>query len=356
MIWANRRVPLWLTATAYIFATAVLAGEPPPKAPAPTKRPPTPYQLSGHGSPERGIARVPKQPRGSCLQCHSTKGQKGNYEKGLFARNDQTFCYACHQAPTATYPAQESNRNIAGYFSGGRWPGAKAYEDPRYSAHRASSNVVYPGAKYPAGDCKNCHNPHGTKNPDMLVARYAGGGPATSNFQLCFDCHGEAKGPAGMPREARRILAYYAQPLTKEAAPGHQITQSMRQKNDFAQAKLKLGDKLPCLDCHNVHGSQGSDGARPNGKLISDQRAGFWYGLTNTLADPVQNRRFCLGCHVEADGTAFSREVEGIKMNRLPDFPEHRAAGTKSCYACHASPKPYDTDASFNVHYVKFGP
>jgi nitrate/TMAO reductase-like tetraheme cytochrome c subunit len=159
-----------------------------------------------------------------------------------------------------------------------------------------------------------------------------------------------------MSREARRILSYYSQPLGKEAAPGHQIIQSVKQRNDFAQAKLKQGDKLPCYDCHNVHGSRGTDGVRPNAKLISDQRAGFWYGLTNTISDAAQNRRFCFGCHVEADGVPFSREVEGIKMNRLPDVPEHRAASTKSCYDCHASPTPYETDTSFNVHYVRFAP
>lgn len=338
------------------LAAVSFAGEPPAKAPAPPKRPPTRYELSGHGSPERGIKRLPKEPRGSCLQCHSTKAKAGENPKGLFARNDQTLCYICHQAPSTTYPAQETNRNAAGYFNGGRWPGAKVYEEARYSAHRASSAAVYPGKQYTAGDCKNCHNPHGTTNPDQLVSRYIGGGPSPSSFQMCFDCHGEAKGPLGMSRESRRILSYYSQLLTKDTAPGHQITQSSKQRNDFGKAKLKAGDKLPCYDCHNVHGSRGSDGVRPNGKLISDQRAGFWYGLTNTLADPAQNRRFCFGCHVESDGVAFSREVEGIKMNRIPDLPDHRASGTKSCYACHASLKPYESDTSFNVHYVKVAP
>ncbi len=331
------------------------AGEPPAKGGDRSKRQPTPYQLSGHGSPVRGISRLPGEVRGSCLQCHSTKGQRGDYPKGLFTRNDRTFCYACHRSPSPRYPAKETDRNAAGYFVGGRWPGTKVYEERHFSAHGTNDAAVYPGKKYEAGDCKNCHNPHGTANPDQLVSRYIPGGSSSSNFQLCFDCHGGANGPSGMSRESRRILNYYSQPLGREAASGHQITLSPKQRNDFSLSKLKRGDKLPCYDCHNVHGSQGSDGVRPNGKLISDQRAGFWYGLTNTLDDPAQNRRFCFGCHVEADGPPFSREVEGIKMSRIPDLPEHRTSGAKSCYACHASPKPYESDTSFNVHYVKFG-
>jgi hypothetical protein len=340
------------------YAVAGSAGEAPGKAPTPPKRVPTPYESSGHGSPERGIRRLSNLPRGSCLQCHSTKDKGGGYPKGLFARNDQTLCYACHQTPSTSYPAQESDRDASGYFIRGRWPGASVYEDLRYSVHRASNAVIYPGKKtYAAGDCKNCHNPHGSRNPyDQLVSRYIGGGPSSGNFQLCFDCHGGPRGPTGMSSEGRRILSYYSLPLVKEAAPGHQITRSSKQRNDFAQAKLKLGDKLPCYDCHNVHGSQGSDRTRPNGRLISDQRAAFWYGLTNTLTDPAQNRRFCFGCHVESDGVPFSREVEGIKMNRISDLPEHRLSGTGSCYSCHASVRPYESDTSFNVHYVKFAP
>ncbi len=340
----------------WVLPVANFAGEPPGKTGDRSKRQPTPYQLSGHGSPERGIKQLSREARGSCLQCHSTKGQRVDNPKGLFARNDQTFCYACHQFPSTKYPAKEMDRNAAGYFVGGRWPGKKVYEERRFSAHWANSAAVYPGKKYDAGDCKNCHNPHGTANPDQLVSRYIPGGSSLGNFQLCFDCHGGPKGPPGMSRESRRILSYYSQPLGREAAPGHQITLSPKQRNDFSQAKLKRGDKLPCYDCHNVHGSQGSDGVRPNGKLVSDQRAGFWYDLTNTLDDPAQNRRFCFGCHVEADGAPFSREVEGIKMSRIPDLPEHRSSGARSCYACHASPRPYESDTSFNVHYVKFGP
>jgi hypothetical protein len=112
-------------------------------------------------------------------------------------------------------------------------------------------------------------------------------------------------------------------------------------------AHIRQGDKLPCYDCHNPHGSRGFNGQGPNAYLISDERDG-WYGLTHTKDDPAQSRRFCLGCHIPSDGVAGSLTVEGIVMNAIPDRPGHRGTDTQGCFQCHGAA--YSSSQSFNVH------
>jgi hypothetical protein len=86
----------------------------------------------------------------------------------------------------------------------------------------------------------------------------------------------------------------------------------------------------------------------PNGYLLSDQRPG-WYGLTDTKTDPTQNRRFCLGCHIPADGVPGSIEVGGIVMNALSNEAAHLSTATEGCFDCHGAD--YSTPTSFNVHH-----
>jgi len=104
---------------------------------------------------------------------------------------------------------------------------------------------------------------------------------------------------------------------------------------------------LPCYDCHNPHGSEGSDGVRPNAFLISDERP-EWAGLTNTLTDPAQTRRFCWGCHIPSDGIPGIKQVGGIIMNAISVREPHRSSSTHGCYDCHGND--YTDPESENVH------
>jgi hypothetical protein len=127
--------------------------------------------------------------------------------------------------------------------------------------------------------------------------------------------------------------------MTRSNRAGHAITES--------RGAVKQGDRLPCYDCHNPHGSGGSDGQHPNAFLLSDQRPG-WYGLTDIRNDSTQVRRFCTGCHAFADQTTLALPVEGIIAKKLPDEYPHRSYETKHCYDCHG--KDYDSPAGNNVH------
>lgn len=334
-----------------------------------------------HGDPQSGVLRVLTDPpsRGECVQCHPQHGDGvAPNPNVLFATNDNSFCFSitgtspCHQARPTNYPLDERDRlpqgePDRGYFEAnsggtrrvgvelrGRWPGETVWSDPFtfLDGRLASPHAFDPDMpRHASGEalCINCHDPHGTPNRDLLRAPYGGisgfadlGAPAA--YRMCFQCHGQA-GPASMDPASRWIEDYYDSGLNGDHA-GHQIRKNSRVAMSWP-VWVQVGDKLPCYDCHNPHGSMGNDGARRNAFLISDQR-GTWSDLTETLTSPIQARDFCFGCHIAADGIPGTQTVEEIVMNVLSDSDEHRSTGIRSCYDCHGSD--YGGSVGFNVH------
>jgi hypothetical protein len=150
---------------------------------------------------------------------------------------------------------------------------------------------------------------------------------------------------------------------------GHQIRYSAKSVTNALNSVTGItqGDKMPCYNCHNPHGSLGSTeagGADRNAYLISDQRAN-WYGIISPLggdaAAATQVRRFCFGCHVASNGAAGSITVMGLNMNTIPNtVSAHSSADTTSnCYSCHASgtttATAYAGSTSRNVHRPDVG-
>jgi hypothetical protein len=334
-----------------------------------------PYD-GAHLSPSDGVLRDPALPRGDCGQCHVTHAETQPQTQNLFAPNNNMLCYStsgiggCHinrpDGGAAGYPAQEQDRfpdqhPYHGYFeasAGGvrmpgvnnrtRWPGKLIWENSAYSAHYASPSMPRLD-NTGRGSCFNCHDPHNGATPyDQLKRRYgpiAGSGTnaAPAEYALCLDCHGPS-GPSGLSPESRRIADFYSRVSSGSSRAGHAITST--------RGAVKQGDRLPCYDCHNPHGSAGSDGQHPNGYLISDQRPG-WYGLTDIRNDSVQVRRFCTGCHAYPDQPGSGGTVEGIRPKALPDEYPHRSYETKHCYDCHG--RDYSSPGGFNVHNPSSG-
>lgn len=338
-----------------------------------------------HGAPQTGVLRVLTQPssRGQCQQCHPEHGDAtlpGPNPPVLFAENTDQIAFwsqgaaPCHAGRPTNYPLEEGDRMPPtepdpGYFEAntggarrvgvelrGRWPGEETYTNATVTP---SGRYVSPHAQDPdmprrdafgEGMCLNCHDPHGKDaQRDLLVARYDGiGGAGTSappaEYRLCFSCHG-SDGPTGMDPENRFIEDYYDSALNGQRA-GHRIRKNRHIALSWPP-HVQAGDKLPCYDCHNPHGSRGNNGVAPNAFLLSDQRPG-WSGLTDTMNDPAQARRFCLGCHIPADGVPGSLTVEGIVMNTLPDEVEHFSNRTRGCTECHG--RDYSGPTSNNVH------
>jgi len=323
------------------------------------------YESSPHGDQNHGVYHSDTNgfAKGECEHCHRQHGAcgEGGYNYNLFSENTNSFCLTagCHLEPPFgmnNLPQGEAARmpegmDYQGYFEvneGGqkifgleyrvRWTGADAYQDTH-------------------GFCTNCHTPHGTGSPfDMLKGTYVGMVNSDNytedpnNYQLCFSCHNNEKGPQGMQPEkiwtdeegARFIADYYNQSINNDGFSGHQIRKSSRSASSWP-SYIKGGEKLACSNCHNPHGSRGyNNEGRPNKYLLSDERRG-WSGL-DTLDDPNSSRRFCFGCHVPSDVEPAdwgNPPVEGIIMANIADYSSsisenvhHPSAG--SCDGCHA--------------------
>jgi len=334
------------------------------------------YRQSPHGSVDNGVWRRTDVPRGSCAQCHDTHDPQIGQPYGLFEPNTNQLCFAasaggCHAdmpaGATSGYPAQESDRmpigsTDPGYFefnSGGvrlpgvqnlvRWPGKVIWESPLFSPHYTDQDMPLKD-DYGYGACDNCHNVHGTNAPhDMLDTTYAGithssVGLVPESYALCLDCHQES-GPAGMDDTSRSIAYFYDRSINPGITTGHGVR--------TGGGYVSSGDRLPCYDCHNPHGSQGYGGLGGNAYLLSDERPG-WYGLTDIRNDTAQVRRFCFGCHPPSDNPAGASPVEGLTLPPLPSMiPAHASNGLAHCYDCHG--RDYSTPTSNNVHNPRRG-
>lgn len=343
-----------------------------------------------HGDVRTGVLRVVTDPptRGECTQCHSTHTEEGDLPPAatnLFTDNSNRLAFwtqgatPCHQTRPTNYPLGENDRlpdlgPDVGYFEAntggqrragvefrGRWPGEAVYRNPRVTA---TGRYYSPHAHDPdmprqddgsEGLCLNCHNPHGTANRrDILTGSYGGIGGhmaigAPTEYGLCFSCHRQA-GLPGMDPENRLIADLYDSGLNGDTA-GHQI----RKNPEVAlywPAHIRVGDKLPCYDCHNPHGSEGNNRVQPNAFVLSDQRLG-WSGLTDPRLNAEQNRRFCFGCHIASDGIPGSQTIEGIVMNAISDREAHKSSSLTACYDCHG--RDYSTATSYNVHHPSPG-
>jgi predicted CxxxxCH...CXXCH cytochrome family protein len=299
-----------------------------------------------------------------CETCHDKHGSTapkllGSYDVGVgynqllgfaippmvTATDNQAFCNLCHaidgftftNPPTpASIATYESYRDNTGYFQPSpavrpivRWTSPAVFTGA-YSPHNTTAKVgpASLGGRQIA-DCNGCHDPHGAPNQyDMLLDNMT-----STNFKLCFDCHGLAGSPAGTDN----IAQYYpaaAQGLGAAANDnvntGHNIK--------TAGGLLARFSALPCYDCHVVHGS-----ANNNTQLKSDER---WANLGDTRSNAANNRTFCLGCHVASNDAAttgtvenLQRQTAGLNKLKLPTanpIDEHASTSTQSCAACHA--------------------
>jgi predicted CXXCH cytochrome family protein len=345
------------------------------------------YRLTSHWEASGSVSVAERQ---SCAVCHDSHGSKlpkllgayngtttANTINGVaIAANDRTVCYACH-ANASTGFASPSD-DASGYPTDGTWPGAATYT-VAYSPANHTGNM-HQNATWPAepalagGDCKVCHDVHGTANRyDELRDDKVGGIRGVykydpSNFSFCFNCHTAGGGSqynikGFFPTTASGTLDPVANPRA-----GHRT---------LSAGNLPAGSVLPCYDCHNPHGTGPNS---PSGLLVVTQVGN---NTTTVIGDapgeivmtatpaPDSVRKFCFACHTTGDsapvltqgwnGSAYATvtagKVEGIDRTvynaagshlKLPPVSGHYFADTASCYLCHGND--YASPGANNVH------
>ena len=313
--------------------------------------------VRGHWTPNGSIGSGEIVPCASCHDNHGSNAPKllgeftysdnsSRINNRVITANDSTVCFACHELASTSFPATETAREAGtGYLYSGTWPGQARYTTSYDSfTHTGNGhlNATWPGTSYGSGDCKNCHNVHGTGNTyDALRSGDASGTYAYSDasFTVCFRCHGDEAGSPGFA--TTNIEQYYP------AAAGGTGTGSRaghRVKSDIAGATLSQGQAMPCYNCHNPHGSRAQYSLQV--RDIGDNDGEI------DVSDASGVREFCFTCHSTADtavgwtGSGYAAvgvtTVEGIRRDgsdgsvlKLPNETGHKSTDGQSCYQCH---------------------
>jgi len=236
-----------------------------------------------------------------CMGCHEKHGSgmdsllkaNPNADNTLASGSNKGFCYECHGAASAD----------------NRYPGQAVFDNSKHSLVTSeNTNTEFPGMTGKAGQCSNCHDPHGTANGTSGVGMktlrgiYNDGKTSYSaaDFGMCFQCHNDSS-----PNPVYDIESRYNDP-----DGGHKIK--------TAGGSLAVGSALPCEACHSLHGS-----ANNNRFALKDS-------LGSDLGD---GRNECLACH------QTGKTVEGITMSPpSAAVPEHDSSGSAACLDCHGSP------------------
>ena len=324
------------------------------------------YAARGHWSANGAISAGELVPCKSCHDNHGSNAPKllGEYDAATgynfigttqITANNNTVCAACHTAASTSFPAGEAQRDAVGYLDTGTWPGTAVYNTAYVAATHTGSphtttQAIWPSSGYAAGDCKNCHNVHGTANPyDELVGTFDPASTDSDQFALCFTCHkGVADG--GVGTDIKSLYPLAAGGTSTDARSGHRIVTSV------AGAKLAAGDALPCYDCHNPHGTAGA-------YSLQVRDIGDAAGEIN-LSTAAGVRNFCFACHATADTTegwsgsawtavgtttveGFRRDGSDTSVMKLPNVTGHNKADAQSCYSCHGGPTSMGAN---NVH------
>jgi DmsE family decaheme c-type cytochrome len=109
----------------------------------------------------------------TCLNCHQT-GQRSHWRGSAHPGNDVT-CASCHQIhqPQDRVLSKETQREVC--FA--------CHQIQRAQVHTLSVHPIAAGKIA----CSDCHNPHGSTGPKMLVKN-------TVN-ETCYVCHADKRGP-----------------------------------------------------------------------------------------------------------------------------------------------------------------
>lgn len=223
----------------------------------------------------------------------------------------------------------------------------------------------------PTIQCYDCHDYHGgggINNVPSLTADFTNSQHRPQNIAFGFTKNGTGDMTEDPPRGT--VSGYYenkppysssyganpnlALPADLAMTGGHYF----KHDPDDAGGVLKVGDKLPCRDCHDPHAWNGSWQAfiKPNlggstgwGRIVpSNQPAASTYmanEFTTALArDDDRSRQLCIACHGDSNtlppvnfsdiSSAYSTLAGAVV--RPPDtIADHKAASAVACVSCH---------------------
>jgi DmsE family decaheme c-type cytochrome len=152
----------------------------------------------------------------ACLSCHEN-GPRMDWHTGAHERAGLA-CTDCHKLHQDRDPVLDRKTQADVCY--------RCHKQQRADFQKVSVHPV----RFGKVTCSDCHNPHGSPNPAMLIG-------ATVN-QACYSCHAEKRGP----------LLWEHAPVTEDCTLCHVPHGSVR------PALLSKTPPLLCQQCHTVAG------------------------------------------------------------------------------------------------------
>jgi DmsE family decaheme c-type cytochrome len=211
---------------------------------------------------------------GACLTCHQSG--KRDHWAGSQHQSRDIPCSSCHSVHVKADPVLKKTTQPEVCFT--------CHKTERAQTHRISTHPLNAGKMA----CSDCHNPHGSTGPKLLVKN--------SVNETCYTCHAEKRGP---------FLWEHA-PVTDDCTNCHAPHGSNN------TPLLKARAPWLCQECHSGdHGKNLYSGANllsGNVTTVNGLQA------LGKLSTPAQlNDRACMNCHVLVHG---SNHPAGAKFQR----------------------------------------
>ena len=208
----------------------------------------------------------------ACLNCHKN-GARSHWSGSQHESHD-IACAQCHRVHMRSDPVLVKTTQAEVCFA--------CHKEQRAQTHRYSTHPLDAGKM----SCSDCHNPHGTTGPTLLVKN--------SVNDTCYTCHAEKRGPflwehGPVVDDCTNCHTPHGSnnaPLLKTRAPylcqechvadhgrtlysgqnlpgGAAATVAGTQTNALLQSPNAQANGRACLQCHSqVHGSNHPGGAK----------------------------------------------------------------------------------------------
>jgi DmsE family decaheme c-type cytochrome len=186
-----------------------------------------------------------------CLTCHETSER--THWKGSVHQQRGLACVSCHSIHAFKSEEAQLKTVRVEETCGG------CHLDIQSQIQRTSHHPIREGLM----TCTDCHNPHGTLAPKLIIAN--------SSNEQCYTCHTEKRGPF-----------LWDHPPVREN----------------------------CMNCHNPHGSNHEKllvTSRPwlcQSCHLDTRHPGTLYDSTNLLTSNREFARSCQNCHLQIHGSS----------------------------------------------------
>ena len=187
-----------------------------------------------------------------CLTCH--QGGKRTHWQGSTHETRDVACTSCHQVHVQHDRVRDRLTQSDVCFM--------CHKEQRAQVNRMSRHPITEGKV----GCSDCHNPHGTAGPKLLVR--------DSVVDTCYTCHMEKRGP----------FIFNHQPVTEDCSICH---------NPHGSSVANLLKSRPPFLCQQCHEPTSHRGNVP-GLLAGTGTGAGTRGITQARA--------CLNCHTNIHG------------------------------------------------------